>query len=111
MGGRGPKKHLKRVNAPKHWMLSKLDGVHAPKTSAGPHKMRESVPLIILLRNRLKYALTGAEANAICMQELVKVDGRVRLICISLLVLWMLFLSRKVVIIFDCCMIPKDVLH
>jgi len=76
--GRGPKKHLKRVNAPKHWMLSKLDGVHAPKTSAGPHKMRESVPLIILLRNRLKYALTGAEANAICMQELVKVDGRVR---------------------------------
>jgi len=65
-------------NAPKHWMLSKLDGVHAPKTSAGPHKMRESVPLIILLRNRLKYALTGAEANAICMQELVKVDGRIR---------------------------------
>lgn len=76
--GRGPKKHLKRVNAPKHWMLSKLDGVHAPKPSAGPHKGRESVPLIILLRNRLKYALTGAEANAICMQELVKVDKRVR---------------------------------
>ena len=24
--GRGPKKHLKRLNAPKHWMLDKLAG-------------------------------------------------------------------------------------
>jgi small subunit ribosomal protein S4e len=23
---RGPKKHLKRLNAPKHWMLDKLSG-------------------------------------------------------------------------------------
>lgn len=23
---RGPKKHLKRLNAPKHWMLAKLTG-------------------------------------------------------------------------------------
>jgi ribosomal protein S4E len=24
---RGPKKHLKRLNAPKHWMLGKLGGI------------------------------------------------------------------------------------
>ncbi len=24
---RGPKKHLKRLNAPSHWMLDKLGGV------------------------------------------------------------------------------------
>ena len=24
---RGPKKHMKRLNAPKHWMLDKLGGV------------------------------------------------------------------------------------
>jgi DNA phosphorothioation-dependent restriction protein DptG len=24
---RGPKKHLKRLNVPKHWMLSKMDGI------------------------------------------------------------------------------------
>lgn len=24
---RGPKKHLKRLNAPKHWMLDKLGGI------------------------------------------------------------------------------------
>jgi small subunit ribosomal protein S4e len=75
---RGPKKHLKRLNAPKHWMLDKLGGIWAPKPSAGPHKSRESLPLIIILRNRLKYALTKAETNMICMQKLVKVDGKVR---------------------------------
>jgi len=76
--GRGPKKHLKRLNAPKHWMLDKLRGKWAPKPSPGPHKSRESLPLIILLRNRLKYALTKREVTLILMQRLVKVDGKVR---------------------------------
>eukprot|EP01035_Chromulina_nebulosa_P020061 gene20061-26046_t len=75
---RGPKKHLKRLNAPKHWLLSKLDGIFAPRPSQGPHKLRESLPLILILRNRLKYALTGKETKYICMQKLVKVDGKVR---------------------------------
>ncbi|XP_065175352.1 small ribosomal subunit protein eS4-like [Sycon ciliatum] len=76
--GRGPKKHLKRANAPKHWMLDKLSGSFAPKPSAGPHKMRECLPLIIFLRNRLKYALTGDEVKKIVKQRLIKVDGKVR---------------------------------
>jgi small subunit ribosomal protein S4e len=75
---RGPKKHLKRLHAPKHWMLDKMGGVFAPKTSPGPHKERESIPLCIILRNRLKYALTGREAMMIAMRKLIKVDGKVR---------------------------------
>jgi len=75
---RGPKKHMKRLNAPKHWMLDKLLGTYAPKPSAGPHKTRECLPLIIFLRNRLKYALNGKEVQNILMQRLVKVDGKVR---------------------------------
>lgn len=75
---RGPKKHLKRVNAPKHWMLDKLGGVFAPRPSPGPHKLRECLPLVILLRNRLKYALTNKEVTMILMQRVVKVDGKVR---------------------------------
>ena len=66
---RGPKKHLKRLKAPKHWMLDKLTGVFAPRPSTGPHKMRESLPLMILLRNRLKYALTHKETVQICMEK------------------------------------------
>jgi small subunit ribosomal protein S4e len=75
---RGPKKHLKRLAAPKHWMLDKLTGDWAPRPSTGPHKLRECLPLIILLRNRLKYALTKKEVTFICMQRVVKVDGKVR---------------------------------
>merc|ERR1712137_593344 len=75
---RGPKKHLKRLVAPKSWMLDKLGGVFAPKPSTGPHKSRECLPLIIFMRNRLKYALTGDEVKKIVKQRLVKVDGKVR---------------------------------
>ena len=75
---RGPKKHLKRLNAPSHWMLDKMGGVWAPRPSTGPHKLRECLPLNLILRNRLKYALTGVEANMIVKQRLIKVDGKVR---------------------------------
>jgi small subunit ribosomal protein S4e len=75
---RGPKKHLKRMFAPSHWMLGKLNGRWAPKASSGPHKMRECLPLIVLLRERLKYALTYRECKMIVMQRLIKVDAKVR---------------------------------
>lgn len=64
--------------APNHWMLDKLSGTYAPRPSPGPHKLRESFPLIVFLRNRLKYALNGRETKAILMQRHVKVDGKVR---------------------------------
>jgi small subunit ribosomal protein S4e len=75
---RGARKHLKRINAPHHWMLDKLGGVFAPRPTPGPHKLRECLPLVVLLRNRLKYALTGREVTQIMMQRVVKVDGKVR---------------------------------
>ena len=59
-------------------MLDKLGGVWAPRPSTGPHKLRECMPLIILLRNRLKYALNTKEVKYILMQRLVKVDGKAR---------------------------------
>jgi len=75
---RGPRKHLKRINAPKHWMLDKLGGVFAPRPSSGPHKLRECLPLVLLLRNRLKYALNLREVKKILVQRIVKVDHRIR---------------------------------
>ncbi|KAB0344283.1 hypothetical protein FD754_021209 [Muntiacus muntjak] len=62
----GPKKPLKCVAAPKHWMLDKLTGVFGMS------------PLIIFLRNRLKCDLTGDEVKKICMQHFIKIDGKVR---------------------------------
>lgn len=76
--GKGPRRHLKRLNAPHHWMLDKLSGDFAPRPTPGPHKLRECLPLIIFLRNRLKYALNGSEVKKIMKQRLIKVDNKVR---------------------------------
>merc|ERR1712066_141637 len=78
MGRRGPKKHLKTLNAPHHWMLSKTAGVFSFRPNAGPHKLRECLPLAVFIRNRLKYALSGKECQKIMMGRMVKVDGKVR---------------------------------
>ena len=48
--GSGPKKHLKRVKAPRSWMLSKLGGIYAPKCGPGAHKTSESIPVGLLLK-------------------------------------------------------------
>ena len=77
---RGPKKHLKRIRTPKSWLLDKLTGVYAPRPRTGPHKLRECLPLMVVLRNRLKYALNGTDCDKILNDKdnQVKIDGRVR---------------------------------
>lgn len=52
--------------------------MQAPRPSTGPHKMRESLPLSLILRNRLKYALTRRETMMIVMRRHVEVDKKVR---------------------------------
>jgi len=59
-------------------MLDKLSGTYASRPSSGPHKLRESFPLVVFLRNRLKYALNAREVSKIVFQRLIKVDGKVR---------------------------------
>jgi small subunit ribosomal protein S4e len=80
MAKRGVRKHQKRLSAPKHWMLSKIGGIWATKSSQGPHKLRESVPLSVILRNKLKLSLTGRESKMIvCAKEgNIAVDGKIR---------------------------------
>lgn len=77
---RGPKKHLKRIRTPKSWMLDKLTGVYAPRPRTGPHKTRECLPLQLVLRNRLKFALSGRECDVILgdKDNQVKIDNKVR---------------------------------
>lgn len=71
---------MKRMWAPSKWCLDKLKGVYATRPSPGPHKLRDCIPMTVLLRNRLKYALSGQEAIKICRnkQANLKVDGKVR---------------------------------
>jgi len=61
-------------------MLDKLTGVYAPRTRQGPHKLRECLPLQVVLRNRLKYALNGEECKKILSDKTnsVQIDGKTR---------------------------------
>jgi small subunit ribosomal protein S4e len=61
-------------------MLDKLSGKYASRASTGPHKRLESIPLSVLLRNRLRYALTGREVISIVRDKegLIKVDHKIR---------------------------------
>ena len=61
-------------------MLGKLDGIYAPRPSPGPHKLRECIPLAVLLKQRLKYALNYNEVIKIVKNKegLIKVDNKVR---------------------------------
>ncbi|KAH0483674.1 MAG: uncharacterized protein KVP18_003180 [Porospora cf. gigantea A] len=74
----GPRFHLKRINTPKYWYVSKMNGIFAPRPVSGPHKKRECLPLALLLRDRLKYALTYEECKQILRLRNVKVDDKVR---------------------------------
>lgn len=80
MAKRGVYKHLKRIHAPKSWMLSKVGGIWAIKPSQGPHKLRECIPLNILLRTKLRLALNSKEAKFIirAKEGNISIDGKVR---------------------------------
>ena len=80
MAKRGVYKHLKRIHAPKSWMLSKVGGIWATKPSQGPHKLRECIPLNYLLRNKLRLALNSVEAKLIVKSKEgnISINGKVR---------------------------------
>jgi small subunit ribosomal protein S4e len=76
---RGPKKHMKRLATPRAWMLSKLGGIYATRSRCGPHRLRQSIPISVVLRHHLKFALTRREAMMICREKggNIYVDNRV----------------------------------
>jgi len=61
-------------------MLDKLGGTWAPRPSQGPHKLRESIPLTVIIQHRLKYALSGRESRMVLNDKEgnIFIDGRVR---------------------------------
>jgi len=77
---RGPKKHLKRIRAPKAWMMDKMGGVFATRPCQGPHKIRDSMPLHVILKRKLAYSLNNKESIKILNEKSneVLVDGKVR---------------------------------
>lgn len=70
-------KHLKRLAQPRRWKLPRKTALWAPKARPGPHGARDSLPLVVALRDELGLADRNREAKRIVNEGQVLVDGRV----------------------------------
>lgn len=74
---RGSLRHLRRHTAPYFWPVHRKERVWVVKASPGPHPLSRSMPLAVVLRDVLGYALTLREARLVLAEGRVQVDGRV----------------------------------
>jgi len=70
--------HLKRHMMPKTWKVSRKGKKYVVAPSPGPHAKKACMPLLVIVRDILKYAETGDEAKKIIKQGVISVDGTVR---------------------------------
>jgi small subunit ribosomal protein S4e len=68
--------HLKRLAAPPHLKISVKESVFAICPSPGPHSKYECIPLLLILRDYLRYAERAEEARKIIASGKIFVDGR-----------------------------------
>jgi len=76
-GGKGLKKHLKRLPAPRSWTIARKTDFWVLRPSAGPHPIDASVPMGLILRDMLKVCASAREARHVLNDRGVRVDGRV----------------------------------
>ncbi len=72
------KNHLKRLNSPKIWGLPRKGTKWVTRPSSGPHVLKRSIPLNILLKDFLKISKTTKESKQLLSQGQIKVDNKIR---------------------------------
>ncbi len=72
MGGR---KHLRTFSAPAFWPIPVKERYWTIKPRAGPHPISRAIPLGILVRDLMGYALNAREARKIIAMGKIEVDG------------------------------------
>ena len=70
-------KHIKRIASPVTWKQPRKKFAWSVRSKAGPHPMWGSVPLMVMIRDVLKFADTAKEARNIITKGKVEVDGRI----------------------------------
>jgi small subunit ribosomal protein S4e len=78
MANKGPRRHLKRLAAPANWQIPRKVHKFVVRPLPGPHAMSESLPLLLIVRDILKYADNAREAKKIIKMGKILVDGRKR---------------------------------
>jgi len=69
------KQHLKRLNAPKSWPISRKGTKWVTRQNPGTHGLDESVSINIMLKDMLKYARTTRDARRILNNREVLIDN------------------------------------
>ncbi len=70
--------HLKRINAPSTWPVERKLTTFITKPSPGPHRLKESMPLGVILREILKLGKEKREIKIILNENKVLVNNVVR---------------------------------
>lgn len=70
--------HLKREASPFYWPILRKEYTWTVRPSPGPHPLKFSIPLLLIVRDMLKYAETYREAKKIIKRGLIRVDGKIR---------------------------------
>lgn len=78
MGRKAGSKILKRSMAPNFWGLAKKQKRFVTRTRPGPHNMKSSIPLTVLLRDILRVTKTYNESKSVITEGNIHVDGKVR---------------------------------
>ncbi len=68
--------HLKRYLMPRYWGLKKKEKKWVVRPSPGPHPLNKCIPLLVLIRDVLKYAQTYNEAKKVIKDGKIIVDKR-----------------------------------
>jgi len=68
--------HQKRLSAPKILPIPRKEHKFTVKTMPGPHPKERAIPLLIIVRDILKYCSTYREAKSIIARKEIYVDGR-----------------------------------
>lgn len=74
---KGPRKHLKRLAAPWHWPIRRKEHPFTIRTNPGPHPLKESIPLGLVVQDLLQLTKTNRETRGVIARGAVKVDGKI----------------------------------
>lgn len=72
-----PKKHLKRLNTPKTWRLSR-ENKYITRPNPGSHSFQNGFSLVYLLRDKMKIVNNAREAKYLLNTSEVLIDGQRR---------------------------------
>jgi small subunit ribosomal protein S4e len=68
---------MKRLAAPRKWAIPRKTEIWVVKSSPGPHKIDNSIPLMLVVRDKIKLCDNAKEARYIIGKREIMVDGKI----------------------------------